>query len=95
MADLNGSSLLARSSASRFRAAGAFRYFAIVRPADPELPHDLAQRPLLHPLEAMKFADLVRCEHRLILYIWVCPPPRPEGCSFQDADSRTVSGASG
>jgi hypothetical protein len=29
--------------------------------ANPQMLHDLARRPLLHPMETMNFADLVRC----------------------------------
>jgi hypothetical protein len=32
--------------------------------ADPQMLRDLTQRPFLHPVETMNFADLVRCEHR-------------------------------
>jgi hypothetical protein len=28
-----------------------------------QIPRDFAQRPLLHPVKAMQFADLIRGEH--------------------------------
>lgn len=31
--------------------------------ADMQMPRDPAQGPLLHPVEAMQFADLIRGEH--------------------------------
>ncbi|HEY1894782.1 MAG TPA: hypothetical protein VGG62_00865 [Terracidiphilus sp.] len=67
---------------SRFRSR-RIQIFCDGTPADPELPRNLAQRPLLHPVEAMKFADLVRREHRLILFIWVCPPPDQKDVLFK------------
>jgi hypothetical protein len=37
--------------------------------ADPQIARTRAQRPFLNPVQAMNLVDLIRCEHRPILFI--------------------------
>ncbi len=53
--------------------------------ADVQMTRDLAQRPLLEPVQAMNFVDLIGGEHGSDFGYTANRAHKPEGCSFQDA----------